>query len=78
MVVKMPSQRSGASKKASERLAIDINLPVFTEPQLNRWPLKISWEDAVRSLTTLREHYMRNFDSPEKRLSRKNPEPFRL
>ena len=26
----------------------------------------------------VREHYMQHFDSPEKRLRDKNPEPFRL
>jgi hypothetical protein len=40
--------------------------------------MNISWEDAMRSFAPMREHYMRHFDSPEKRLRDKNPERFSL
>ena len=38
----------------------------------------MSWSDAVRNFTPLRDYYMRHFDSPEQRLRDKNPQPFRL
>ena len=78
MVVKMPSPKSKASGSADQRLSADIRLPVFDEPMREHWPSKMSWADAVRSFAASREHYMRNFDSPEERWRRKNPELFRL
>jgi hypothetical protein len=38
----------------------------------------MSWEEAMQSFAPLREHYMRNFDSPEKRFRDKNPQRFSL
>jgi hypothetical protein len=38
----------------------------------------MSWEEAIQSFAAVREHYLLHFDSPEERLSQKNPEPFRL
>lgn len=40
------------------------------------WPLAISWSEAIRQLAPFRDYYMEHFDSPEKRLAEKNPEPF--
>jgi len=45
---------------------------------IEHWPLAMPWVEAIRHFTPFREHYMRNFDSPEKRWRDKNPEPFRL
>ena len=78
MVVKMALQKLKDSSKTELGLSSDINLPVFDQPGREYWPSKMSWEDAVDSFAALREHYMRNFDSPEERLRRKNPEQFRL
>jgi len=60
------------------KLASDLNLPVFDKPLKEPWPMKMSWEDAMRCFATTREHYLKNFDSPEKRLRDKNPLRFRL
>jgi hypothetical protein len=38
----------------------------------------MSWADAMRTFAAARARYMREFDSPAKRLRDKNPEPFRL
>jgi hypothetical protein len=59
-------------------LASDFVLPVFEEPLQEPWPLRMSWLEAVRRFARARAHYMRHFDSPEKRLRNKNPEPFVL
>jgi hypothetical protein len=78
MVVKMRSVESKASRAKSKGLATDLRLPVFDQPLIEPWPMNISWEDAMRSFAPMREHYMRHFDSPEKRLRDKNPERFSL
>jgi len=78
MVAKMRSPKSKSSRAKNNRLATDLRLPVFDQPLVEPWPMKMSWEDAMRSFAPLREHYMRNFDSPEKRLRDKNPERFSL
>jgi hypothetical protein len=55
----------------------ELNLPVFTEaPREHRgnW----SWEAVMRQTQPFRDYYIQHFDSPEKRLRDKNPEPFRL
>jgi hypothetical protein len=55
----------------------ELNLPVFPEAQREHrgvW----SWETVMRETQPFREDYMQRFDSPEKRLRDKNPEPFRL
>jgi len=54
------------------------DFPVFDQPMIEPWPLKISWSDAIRQMAPLRDHYMRHFDSPERRLADKNPKPFEL
>jgi hypothetical protein len=62
----------------NKNLASDLELPVFDSPLKEPWPMKMSWEDAMRSFAATREHYMRHFDSPEKRWREKNPARFRL
>jgi hypothetical protein len=55
----------------------ELNFPEFSEAQREHrciW----SWETVMRETRPFREHYMQHFDSPEKRLRDKNPEPFRL
>ena len=78
MVGKMRWHESKASPATDRRLACDLRLPVFDQPLIEPWPMRMSWEEAIRSFASTREHYMRNFDSPEKRLRDKNPVPFRL
>ena len=55
-----------------------FDLPDFDVPQKEHWPAAISWEQAMQEFDSMRRHYMANFDSPENRLSDKNPEPFRM
>jgi hypothetical protein len=78
MVAKMRSTESKVSSSHDAQQKSDIDLPVFEEPLREHWPLKMSWSEAIRQFASSREHYMRNFDSPEKRLRDKNPEPFRV
>ena len=78
MVERMRSAESKVSRANAKRLATDLCLPVFDQPLIEPWPLNMSWEDAMRSFAPLREHYMRQFDSPEKRLCQKNPARFSL
>ena len=78
MVGKMRSQRSKASPARNKNLACDLRLPVFDKPLIEPWPIRMSWEEAIRGFAATREHYMLHFDSPTKRLRDKNPEPFRL
>ena len=73
----MPSPKSKPSAK-NNGVACDFELPVFEQPMVEHWPLAMSWMEAIRHFTPFREHYMRNFDAPEKRWRDKNPEPFRL
>jgi hypothetical protein len=78
MVVRMRSPGSKASHTERKGLATDLRLPIFDQPLVEPWPLKISWEEAMRSFASLREYYMQHFDTPEKRARDKNPEPFSL
>jgi hypothetical protein len=78
MVVRMRSPESKVSLAKNNRLACDLRLPVFDQPLIEPWPLKMSWQDAMRSFAPLREYYMRHFDSAEKRARDKNPERFSL
>ena len=78
MVVRMRSPESKVSPVKNNNLACDLRLPVFDEPLIERWPLKMSWEDAMSNFAPLREYYMRHFDSPEKRARDKNPKRFSL
>jgi hypothetical protein len=59
-------------------LAIDLNLPTFEAAQVEHWPSKMSWSEAMRIFAPARARYMREFDSPQQRIRDKNPKPFRL
>jgi hypothetical protein len=74
----MRSGKSNSSAVDRSALAIDLNLPEFEAPQLEHWPSKMSWSDAMRIFSAARASYMREFDSPQQRLRDKNPESFRL
>ena len=74
----MSSPKSNCSQEKNSGLATDLRLPVFDQPQIESWPLDMSWEEAMRNFEPWREYYMLHFDSPEKRLRDKNPERFRL
>lgn len=55
-----------------------FELPAFDVPQIEREPSGVTWERAIRAFESQRLDYMRDFDSPEKRLRDKNPVPFRM
>ena len=55
-----------------------LNLPVFDTPQREHWPRKMCWEAVMDETEPQRRFYMKHFDSPEKRLRSKNPEPFKM
>jgi hypothetical protein len=55
-----------------------LNLPVFEVPQRSHWPMWMSLEDIMDETEPMRQFYMERFDSPERRLRNKNPEPFRM
>ena len=74
----MRSEESNNFDPDHSALAIDLNLPEFEEPQVEHWPSKMLWSDAMRFFAPARARYMREFDSPQQRLRDKNPEPFRL
>lgn len=68
----------GSDSSGKEPLAGDLGLPVFTAPMQEHWPLEMTWAEAMRQIAPARQHYMKKFDSPEKRLRTKNPAIFRL
>jgi hypothetical protein len=74
----MLSGESNNSVSDRSGFAIDLNLPDFEAPQMEHWPSKMSWSDAMRIFAPARARYMREFDSPQRRVRDKNPEPFRL
>jgi hypothetical protein len=74
----MRSKESDNFTTDRSNLAIDLKLPEFDARQLEHWPSKMSWSDAMRIFAPARARYMRDFDSPQQRLRDKNPEPFRL
>jgi len=79
MVARRRCEKLKVSVKDNDSpLAIDLNLPVFTARQVEHWPSEMSWAEAMRQFAPTRERYMREFDSPEKRLREKNPARFRL
>jgi hypothetical protein len=55
-----------------------LNLPVFESRPLDHFPGKMTWEQVMDETEPMRQYYMKHFDSPEKRLRNKNPEPFRM
>lgn len=64
-----PSNNSGNGE--------ELRLPVFDE-QPRPHTIKMSWEAVTRETEAQRRHYMKHFDSPEKRFRSKNPARFRL
>lgn len=78
MVEKMRSPESTDSSSDRERLACDLDLPVFEEPQVEPWPVKMSWSQALRHLARTHGQHRRERDSPERRLREKNQSPFVL
>ena len=55
-----------------------FDLPLFDVPQIE-WQLgNLSWEAVMRETESVRRYYLENYDTPEKRLRDKNPEPFRM
>jgi len=74
----MHSRKSKASPESSDGLSCNLRLPVFDQPLIEPWPMKMSWEEAMRNFAPLRDHYMQHFDSPEKRSRDKNPRRFSL
>jgi len=55
-----------------------LNLPVFETPQLEHVGEKLTWEQVTEATEAQRAFYMERYDSDEKRLRDKNPEPFRF
>jgi hypothetical protein len=70
----------GSDSSVSDRstLAINLKLPEFETPQVEHWPSAMSWSEAMQAFAPARARYMREFDSPQRRMLDKNPEPFRL
>jgi len=54
-----------------------LNLPAFDIPQRREWP-RMTWEQVMDETESRRQHFMKHFDSPERRLRNKNAEPFRM
>jgi hypothetical protein len=74
----MRSEKSNNSMADRSAFAIDLNLPEFEAAQVEHWPSKMSWSEAMRVFAPARARYMQEFDSPQQRIRDKNPEPFRL
>jgi hypothetical protein len=55
-----------------------LNLPGLDGLRRNDAAAKMTWEEVMAQTEPQREFYMKHFDSPEKRLRNKNPEPFRM
>lgn len=55
----------------------NFELPVFDEKPREQRQL-LSWETVMRETKVFRDYYRKHYDSPERRLAQKNPEPFRL
>jgi hypothetical protein len=74
----MRSRKSAASASNNNDHREIIELPVFDAMPAEHWPSRMSWSDAMRAFAPYRDYYLRRFDSPERRLRARNPEPFRL
>ena len=74
----MRSAESKSFEADRSSFAIDLNLPAFEAAQVEHWPSKMSWSEAMRIFAPARARYMREFDSPQQRIRDKNPESFRL
>jgi hypothetical protein len=78
MVAKMRPPESISSSGNRETLACDLKLPVFEEAQIEPWPIKLSWSQALRHLARIRGQGRRELDSAKRRLDEKNPARFVL
>ncbi len=74
----MRLEESASSVKDNSSLAVELNLPVFEEAQVEHWPSPMSWLDAMRHFAPARDRYMRELDSADDRLRAKNPMRFSL
>jgi len=54
-----------------------LNLPAFGTPQIDWHPPKVDWQTVIDETEPFRRYYLEHFDTPEKRLREKNPNPFR-
>jgi hypothetical protein len=55
-----------------------FDLPIFDVPQIEPRPGNLSWEAVMRETESVRRYYLEHYDTPERRLRDKNPEPFRI
>jgi hypothetical protein len=55
-----------------------FDLPIFDVPQIEPRPGSLSWEAVMRETESVRRYYLEHYDTPERRLRDKNPEPFRI
>ena len=78
MVGRMHSRKSAVSASSSNDRPGMVELPVFDALPAEHWPSRMSWSDAMRAFAPYRDYYLRRFDSPERRLRARNPEPFKL
>jgi hypothetical protein len=51
---------------------------IIERPRIERWPVDITWDQAMRMFDAQRKQYMRAYYSVADRLRDKNPEPFRM
>jgi len=65
-------------KRSYDGVADLPDLPVFDQPQRERPRRSVDWSAVQRNFAPLLEQYRKHYDSPEKRLQGKNPEPFRI
>ena len=55
-----------------------FDLPRFEKPQKEWRPRDVIWAKVIDETEAVRKYYLQHFDTPEKRLREKNPEPFRM
>ena len=66
-------------KSDAENAAFEpFDLPVFDVPQIEPRAGILSWEAVMKETESLRRYYLDHYDTPEKRLRDKNPEPFHM
>lgn len=51
----MAFPRAKSSLQNKTPVSADLNLPVFTAAQIEHWPSKMAWSDAVRHFAAARE-----------------------
>ena len=55
-----------------------FDLPIFDIPQVESQKRVLSWEAVMKETESVRRYYLDHYDTPEKRLRDKNPEPFHM